>query len=80
MQEVDAMHLAELERRVALALGGSDFVLVVPPFAAKELPSIALHLLQACAARAGFEVGVFYASLAFASWIGEDYYESLSDS
>lgn len=57
---------------------GADAILVVPPFAGLDHPSLAAHLLQACAREAGLRVEVRYASLAFAARIGEAVYQRVS--
>lgn len=53
-------------------------LLVVPPFAGIDRPSLGLHLLQASARQAGFEVAVFYANLLLAKTIGADLYKAIS--
>jgi ribosomal peptide maturation radical SAM protein 1 len=57
----------------------ADVVLVVPPFAPTFQPSLACHLLQACARVQGFDVTVVYANLLFASIIGNAAYSRLLD-
>jgi len=57
--------------------GRADVVLVVPPDASIKQPSLACHLLQACAAERGFEVKVVYANIMFAAIIGELKYSKL---
>jgi ribosomal peptide maturation radical SAM protein 1 len=57
-----------------IPLGDADVLIIVPPFAALESPSLAAHLLQACGRRAGFEVRVLYASMLFAAVVGEERY------
>jgi ribosomal peptide maturation radical SAM protein 1 len=52
----------------------ADVVLVVPPFAATYQPSLACHLLQACARERGFDVTVVYANLLFAAIVGHGAY------
>jgi ribosomal peptide maturation radical SAM protein 1 len=52
-------------------------LLVVPPFAGLDRPSLAAHILQACAKEAGFSVTVLYANLLLASEIGEKNYEAI---
>ena len=59
-------------------LRDGDALIIVPPFAGLDRPSLAAHLLQASAAERGFEVRVLYASLLFAAEIGESAYVSLS--
>ena len=53
-------------------------LLVVPPFAGVDRPSLGLHLLQACAKQAGFEIAVFYANLFLAKVIGPELYKAIS--
>lgn len=60
-------------------LSDADVLLMVPPFAKIEWPSLALHILQACARKAGFTVNVFYANLAMAAWIFEETYQLIAD-
>lgn len=59
------------------ALRDADVLIVVPPFAALQYPSLAAHLLQACGHEAGFQVHVLYANLLLASCIGEEEYSSI---
>lgn len=59
-------------------LGQGDVLLVVPPFAGIDRPSLGAHLLQACARAAGFAVDVFYANIEFAERIGERAYEAIA--
>lgn len=60
-------------------LSDADVLLVVPPFAKIDWPSLGLHILQACAKKAGFTVNVFYANLAMAAWISEETYQLIAD-
>lgn len=53
-------------------------LLIVPPFAGVDRPSLGLHLLQANARRAGIEIAVFYANLFLANRIGQELYEAIS--
>ena len=57
----------------------ADVVLVVPPFAPTFQPSLACHILQACARERGLDVTVVYANLLFASIVGHGEYEQLLD-
>jgi ribosomal peptide maturation radical SAM protein 1 len=52
--------------------GGADALIIVPPFAGTERPSLGVHTLQACCARRGLCVKVVYANLDMAAEIGED--------
>lgn len=60
-------------------LNDAEALLVVPPFADIRWPSLALHILQACAKKAGLRVEVFYANLALASWIHPDIYRQICE-
>jgi ribosomal peptide maturation radical SAM protein 1 len=53
-------------------------LLVVPPFFELKYPSLGVHVLQSCAGAAGFRVGVLYANLLFASYVGVGRYQSLA--
>jgi ribosomal peptide maturation radical SAM protein 1 len=54
-----------------------ETLLVVPPFAEVYQANIACHLLQACAARRGFDVAVVYGNVIFAAMIGENEHSQL---
>lgn len=56
---------------------GCDVLLIVPPFAPIDGPSLGVHLLQAGARRAGVRVSVLYASLHFAGRMGVPRYEAI---
>ena len=58
-------------------LGDADALIVVPPFAGVDRPSLGAHVLQACAQEAGFQVRVLYANLVLAAKIGEVAYEGV---
>jgi ribosomal peptide maturation radical SAM protein 1 len=58
----------------------SDVLLVVPPFAGIERPSLGVHQLQAVAKEDGISVDVFYANIFFASLIGVDTYNRIVNS
>jgi len=58
-------------------LRDADALLVVPPFAATDRPCLGVHVLQACAREAGFDVPVLYANILFAREIGEETYRRL---
>lgn len=53
-------------------------LLIVPPFNAANRPSLAAHLLQACARQRGYEVRVVYANLALATRIGSELHQQMS--
>ena len=58
-------------------LRDGDALIIVPPFAGLDRPSLAAHVLQACAAAAGVRVRVLYANLLLAAEIGELNYEAV---
>jgi ribosomal peptide maturation radical SAM protein 1 len=58
-------------------LHDADALLLVPPFAGIERPSLGLHLLQACARMQGFNVLVLYSNLLFARETGKEVYTRL---
>lgn len=62
---------------VGSLLREADVLIVVPPFAGVDRPSLAAHTLQACARKAGLRVSVLYANLAFAREIGDTNYEGI---
>jgi ribosomal peptide maturation radical SAM protein 1 len=62
------------------AAGPGGALIIVPPFAAGDKPSLAAHVLQACAHRKGFDVRVLYANLSFARLIGEHEYTFVAES
>jgi hypothetical protein len=55
---------------LTLPLRGGEALIVVPPFASVERPSLAAHVLQACARESRFQVNVLYANILFASTVG----------
>lgn len=58
-------------------LRDGDAIIIVPPFAGLDRPSLAAHVLQACAADAGIKVRVLYANLLLGSEIGELNYQAV---
>jgi ribosomal peptide maturation radical SAM protein 1 len=64
-------------KSLSLQLGKGDALIILPPFAPLELPSLGVHILQSCGRKAGFEVKVLYANIAFAAEIGESNYQAL---
>lgn len=55
----------------------ADIVLVLPPFASPDRPSLGLHILQQIAQDQGFETTVLYTNLSFARLIGPQLYRHL---
>lgn len=60
-------------------LHDAEALLIVPPFAPLEFPSLGAHILQACGRMAGFRVQVLYANLILASVIGEEPYAKITN-
>jgi ribosomal peptide maturation radical SAM protein 1 len=67
----------EIAVDLSTVLGAGDALLVVPPFASLDMPSMAVHLLQACARQDGVEVKVLYSNILLASMIGQELYEEI---
>ena len=67
------------ERDLVRLIGAGDLLLIVPPFAAADRASLAAHLLQACARRAGFKVRILYANMVLAAEIGWSHYNAICD-
>jgi ribosomal peptide maturation radical SAM protein 1 len=67
--------MRDLQLRDAIKPG--DCLIVVPPFAGLDRPSLAAHVLQACAREAGLRVRVLYANVLLAAEIGEMHYEAI---
>lgn len=50
-----------------------EVILIVPPVALLDKPSLSVHILQSCAAKqADTLVSVFYGNISFGAWIGEE--------
>ncbi len=58
---------AQCDRAFELLGSTADAVLIVPPFAGLDFPSLGIHLLQA-AVRAGLRVPILYANLLLRRW------------
>lgn len=54
-------------------------LIIVPPFAGLNRPSLGAHVLQSCSRRHGYTVDVLYANIVLASLIGEEEYTKISD-
>lgn len=55
----------------------ADVLLILPPFAYVEAPSIGLHILQACAEKNGFSVQVGYINMIFSDLLGSETYNAM---
>lgn len=58
-------------------LRDADALIIVPPFASLDRPSLGAHPLQACAREAGLRVSVLYANLILGSEMGEIKYQAI---
>lgn len=63
---------------VSALLRRADVLLIVPPFAWQDRPSLGLHLLQGIARRAGFEAQVLYTNLLFSAYFDEGTHTTIS--
>lgn len=61
----------------AAEIDRADLILVQPPFASPDRPSLGLHILHGIASARGLRVSVVYANLSFASLIGPRLYRQL---
>ena len=61
------------------SLPDADVLLIVPPFALSNRPSLGVHLLQACAGKAGFRVAVWYGNLSLAARLGVPAYQAVCE-
>ncbi len=59
-------------------LQDGDVLLIFPPFSSWRYPSLACHLLQACAGEIGIRVSVLYANIIFAEMIGKESYDLIN--
>jgi ribosomal peptide maturation radical SAM protein 1 len=71
----DGATLASID--LSPVLRDADALLLVPPFAGIERPSLGLHLLQACAREQGFDVLVLYTNVLFARETGKELFTRL---
>ncbi len=67
----------EHPKDLASLLRNGEALIIVPPFIHCAAPSLAAHLLQACAGKAGFHAHVLYASLSLLSQMGEANYAAI---
>lgn len=58
-------------------LSDGDGLIIVPPFAGLDRPSLAAHVLQSCAAEVGVRIRVLYANLLLGAEIGELNYQAV---
>jgi ribosomal peptide maturation radical SAM protein 1 len=71
------MSASEVVLQLESALRRADVLIIVPPFANLDRPSLAAHLLQSIAGRAGIEVAVLYANVLLAATMGVDNYAAI---
>ncbi len=70
-------NIIKLKMKIEASLSNRDALIVVPPFAGIDRPSIAAHILQATCKLKNIEVDVLYANIILASIIGEELYTSI---
>jgi hypothetical protein len=58
-------------------LRDADVLVIVPPFAGLDRPSLGAHVLQSCAKQAGYSVSILYANLVLSEEMGELKYEAI---
>ncbi|MBW2253728.1 MAG: RiPP maturation radical SAM C-methyltransferase [Deltaproteobacteria bacterium] len=63
---------------LSIHLPEADCLLVVPPAARLNWPSLGVHQLQACAREAGFEVAILYLNVLYGALVGAKPYEAIS--
>ena len=56
-----------------------EVLIIVPPETLPDTPSLAAHVLQACARAAGFRVSILYANMMLASTLGIQNYMTISN-
>ncbi len=66
-----------IKSKIKASLPGGDALIIVPPFAGIDRPSLAAHLLQANVQAEESKVDVLYANIILASIIGEVLYTSI---
>ena len=66
-----------LPSSLASHLVDADALIIIPPFAGLDRPSLGAHVLQACAREHGFDVRVLYANILLAHEMGELDYEAI---
>lgn len=76
MSALDAS-AAELTGRLETLISGFDLLLVLPPYADTDKPSLGLHILQACCGKFGIKARVVYANLIWAKLIGAEAYNAI---
>ena len=71
------MTLTTIQEIISNCLHGGGNLIIIPPFAGVDRPSLGAHLLQACARQSGFDTEILYSNIILASLIGEDNYEAI---
>jgi ribosomal peptide maturation radical SAM protein 1 len=62
----------------SIHLPEADCLLVVPPAARLNWPTLGVHQLQACAREAGFEVAILYLNVLYGALVGAEAYAAIS--
>ena len=71
--------MANVPYDVGEVLRPARVLIIVPPFAFIDRPSLGVHLLQGVGRRLGVDVQVLYANMLFAGFVGHGLYEALSN-
>ncbi|WP_164473219.1 RiPP maturation radical SAM C-methyltransferase [Clostridium sp. E02] len=58
----------------------ADVLLIVPPFAAIDIPPLGVNVLKSCAEQRGFTVEIAYTNIVLASLLGAENYKVISES
>lgn len=66
-----------MKDKLRTLLSDADSLIIVPPFAGLDRPSLGAHILQSCASGAGHSVKILYANILLAQKIGEINYEAI---
>jgi ribosomal peptide maturation radical SAM protein 1 len=74
------MSASEIVLRMESVLRGADVLIIVPPFGDLDRPSLAAHLLQGVARRAGHDVAILYANILLTAVFGAENYRSICKS
>src|SRR5215217_4070422 len=67
-------------KSISHTLRNADILLLVPPFASVNRPSLGVHILQACGRKQGYTIDILYTNLILARLIGQDRYQKLCTS
>lgn len=75
---VEQVHLATISRDL-FDSADAEILIVVPPFASADRPSLGASIIAGIARTAGIKANVLYANLSFATLLGANLYQRLCD-